>query len=386
MDVLKLSKALEPYMIDVRRTLHQNPELSCQEFETQAFIIKELETIGIPYQKLGTTSTIATIKGGQPGKCVALRADIDALPIIEQSGVPYASKKHGVMHACGHDGHTAMLLAAAKMLNDMKDDLKGEVKLFFQEGEETFEGAKKIIADDGMAGIDAIFGMHGMPIDVGFYDIHAGYKMAGCDTIYVTFEGVSGHGSQPHLAKDTIHPACVFVTELQRIVTKMVNPLEPIVLSVGKFQGGTKANIVANLTKIDISMRYFDNAVRDTVHDAIKKHAEAIALAYGIAVDVDIEDSACSLYNDEEISTVAQNAAIKIFGEGKNIEMPRLMGSEDMAIYFKHAKGAYALLGYVNVEKDTIYFPHHDKFNIDEDYLKYGAALHVQFALDFLNG
>lgn len=379
------AKKIEDYIIAIRRELHEHPELSCQEFETQKRIIRELESMGIEYRKVGTTSVVGTIKGDKPGKTVALRADFDALPIIEHVDVPYKSKNEGVMHACGHDGHTAMLLGAAKILSSMKSEIKGEVRLLFQEGEETFAGARKVIADGGMDGVDAVFGMHGMPIEMGKYDINPGYKMAGCDTIYVKFEGVSGHGSSPHLAKDTIHPACIFVTEMQTIVGKGKDPQKPLVLSVGKFDGGTKANIISKYTKLDISMRYFDEDVRKIAHEKIKKYAKAIEIAYDIKVDVEIETSAVSLYNNEEITKIAQAAAEKVYGPGNNIDTGKLMGSEDMPFYFQHAKGVYGQMGYLNVEKDTVYFPHHEKFNIDEDYLKYGAALHVQFSMDFLN-
>lgn len=311
---------------------------------------------------------------------------MDALPIIEESGVEFSSKTHGLMHACGHDAHTAMLLGSAKVLSKMKDEINGNIKFFFQEGEETFTGAKKIIKDGGMNGVDACFGLHCMPdLETGYVNIDSGYKMAGCDTIYVKFEGVSGHGSSPHLAKDTIYPACTFVSGLQAIATKNIDPQEPVVLTVGKFIGGTKANIIPKYTNLDISMRYFNPKVREIVHQSIKRHAKAIAEAYEINVDVNIEESAISLYNDEELSIIAKNSAKKILGEGKTVSGPKLMGSEDFPYYLKYAKGVYAYLGYNNKEKDSIYYPHHEKFKIDEECLKYGVALHVQFALDFLN-
>lgn len=209
--------------------------------------------------------------------------------------------------------------------------------------------------------------------------------MAGCDTIYVKFEGVSGHGSAPNLAKDTIHPACIFALDLQGIVTKNIDPQEPIVLSVGKFIGGTKANVISKYTELDISMRYFNPKAREVVHEAIKRHAQAIADAYEIKVDIIIEESAPSLYNDDDLSILADKSAAKVFGEGKNIALPKVIGSEDMAYYFQHTKGVYAMLGYKNEQKGCIYYPHNEKFKIDEDYLKFGTALHVQFALDFLN-
>ncbi len=385
-DILDKAKSIEEYIVNFRRELHENPELSGQEFQTQEKIMKELDILQIPYKKVGNTSLVATLKGGKDGKTVALRGDIDALPIQEESGVNFASKNPGVMHGCGHDAHTAMLLGAAKILSERKDEINGEVRFFFQEGEETFSGAKKIIEAGGMDGVEACFGMHGLPaLEVGNVNIVPGYRLSGCDTIYVKFEGVSGHGSAPQLAKDTIHPACIFVTDIQGIITKNVDPQEPVVLSVGKFIGGTKANIISKYTDIEISMRYFDTKVRETVHEAIKRHAKAIADAYEIKVDIKIEESTPSLYNDEDLAALADKSATKVFGEGHNLPMTKQMASEDMPYYFQKAKGVYAFIGYRNETKGCTFPPHHEKFKIDEDYMKYGTALHVQFALDFLN-
>ena len=385
-EIMNKAQEVESYVIEMRRYFHENPELSCMEFKTQAKIMEELDAMGITYEKAGTTSLIAKINPGKGKKVVALRADTDALPVIEQTGAPYASKNPGIMHACGHDAHTAMLLGAAKILSSMKDELPGEVRLFFQEGEEMFAGANKIIAAGGMEGVDAVLGMHGMPsLQTGYYDLTPGYRMAGCDTIYIKFEGVSGHGSAPFLAKDTIHPACLFVNDIQGIITKNVDPQAAVVVSVGKFSGGTKANIIAKYTELDISMRYFEPQVRETVHEALRRHAKAIADMYELQVDINIEPSAIPLRNDEVVTQIAAEAAEKIFGPGRNQETKRLMGSEDMPYYFQHAPGVFAMMGYFNEAKGSIYYPHHEKFDLDEDYFKYGTALHVQFAVDFLN-
>lgn len=376
---------IENQMIEHRRHLHEHPELSGQEFETQKFIMTQLDALKIPYEKVGTTSLVGHIQGGKPGKVVALRADIDALPVIEQSGASYSSKEEGKFHACGHDAHTAMLLGAATLLKEVQAEIPGEVRLLFQEGEETFSGAKKMVADGAMEGVDASFGMHGMPIEVGTYDLNSGYRMAGCDTIYVRFEGVSGHGSMPHVAKDTILPAAEFVTQLNSMVTKFINAQSPLVLSVGKFDGGTKANIISKYTQLDISMRYLHEETRQIIHKKMKDLAAGLASIYDISIDVEIEESTISLYNDEAVTAIAQTAAEKVFGPDKNVNGPIMMGSEDMPYFFQEAPGAYALMGYLNESKDTVYFPHHEKFNIDEDYMKYGAALHAQFAWDYLH-
>lgn len=384
-EILEKAKVIENYIINFRRELHKNPELSGEEYETQTKIMNELDNLGINYHKAGSTSLIATLRGEKSGKTIALRGDMDALPIKEEAEVEYKSKNSGIMHACGHDAHTAMLLGAAKILSKKKDEIAGEIKFFFQEGEETFSGAKKIIEAGGMDGVDACFGMHGMPeLETGYVNIEPGYRMAGSDTIYVKFEGVSGHGSAPHRAKDTIHPACTFVTDLQGIVTKNIDAQKPLVLSVGKFVGGTKANVVSKYTELEITMRYFDSKVRKEAHQAIKRHAKSIAEAYELKVDIKIEDGTPSLHNDKDLSILADQSAAKVFGKDKNKSISKYMGSEDMAYYFQHTKGVYAFIGYKNEEKEAVYFPHHEKFKIDEDYMKYGTALHVQFALDFL--
>jgi amidohydrolase len=385
-DILSRAKGIEDYIIAFMREMHEIPELSGQEVRTQARIIEELEKIGVDYKKAGRTSVVAWIKGNNPGKTVVLRADIDALPMQEESDVDFKSNVDGRMHACGHDAHASMLMGAVKLLSEMKDQIKGEVRFFFQEAEETFEGAKRIIADGWMKGVDACFGIHNYPeIEVGKLAINKGYIQAGCDTIYVKFEGVSGHGSTPHLAKDTIHPAAMFVTDIQGIITKNVDAQEPIVVSVGKFNGGTKANIIAKYTELDISMRSFEREARAKVHEAIKRHAKAIADAYEIKVDVKIEESALSVYNDEVLADVAIGSSFELFGEDRVVELNKLMASEDMSFYLEYAKGVTAWLGSKNVEKGCIYPPHHEKFKVDEDFLKYGAALHSQFAVDFLN-
>lgn len=384
--MLDKAKQNEQYIVNLRRYFHMHPELSGQEFQTKQVIVDELKKLGIEVKHTENTSVIGILKGGSGGKTVALRADMDALPMEEQSGVEFSSQNPGVMHGCGHDAHAAMLLGAAKILSEMKSEISGEVRFFFQEGEETFTGAKKIIKAGGMDGVDACFGMHGLPtLETGFVDITPGYRMSGCDTIYVKFEGVSGHGSAPHLAKDTIYPACVFAGGVQAIATKNIDPQQPVVLSMGRFHGGTKANIIAKYTEVDISMRYFEPKVRETVHEAIKRHAQSVADMYEIKAEVVIEEGALSLCNDEETTVVAQKAAAKIFGEDNNITMPRLMASEDFPYYQQHAKGTYANVGFKNAEKGCVYFPHHEKFKIDEDFMKYGAALYAQFAIDFLN-
>ncbi len=384
--IIRRAEAIENKIIEMRRLLHRHPELSGREYETQKRIAAVLDELKIPYRKVGNTSLIATLKGENPGKTIALRADFDALPIREEADVDFRSENPGVMHACGHDAHTAMLLGAARILSEMKDEISGEIRFFFQEGEENFSGAKKIVEAGGMEGVDACFAMHGMSsLKTGQVGISPGHRLSGSDFIYVTFEGVSGHGATPHLAKDTIHPAALFVTNLQGIVTKSISALDPVVLSVGRFHGGTQANIVSKFTEVDISMRYFSDESREKTHEAVKRHARAIAEAYEIKVNVEIETGTYSVRNDEALSALAIKSAEKVMGPGSNLDIPKAMNSEDMSYYLREAPGVYAFIGYYNEEAGSIYSPHHERFKLDESYFKYGTALHVQFALDFLN-
>lgn len=387
-DAKQKAMAIESYIIDFRRDLHRNPELSGKEFRTQERIMEELDKLGIPYRKVGNTSLVATLNEGK-GKVIALRGDTDALPVLEEADVDYKSTVQGCSHACGHDGHAAMLLGAAKILSEMKDEINGEVRFFFQEGEETFSGAKLIVAEGGMDGVDAVFGMHGMTmfrgknLYTGTYDVTPGYRMAGCDTIFVKFEGTSAHGSAPNLGRDAVHASAKFVTGIQDIVTKCVDPQQSIVLNVGRLSGGTKANIVAKYAECDISMRYFDKDVRADVHAGLKRHAQAIADMYQMKVDVEIEESTIALYNDENITAIAKKSAEKVFGPDKYIEFDRSMGSEDMPYYFEKAPGCYAFLGIYNEDIEAVYFPHHERFRPDEAAYPLGTALHVQFVLDY---
>ena len=383
---LDLVRELEKEMLDFMHDIHMHPELSQNEKRTSEKIQKELEKIGIPFRVVGNSSIIASLKGKGPGKTVAIRADLDALPIKEKSGVEYSSVNDGVMHACGHDAHMSMLLTAAKVLKQKEDEINGEVRFFFQEAEELFAGAPKIIEAGGMDGVDAIFGMHGMNgLKTGQANLQSGYRLSGADTIYITFKGESGHGSSPQFAKDTIPAACQFVLDLQQIVTKNNDPQEPIVISVGKFQAGTKANIITNEAKLDISMRSFDPKARERIHSSIIRHAENIAKMWEIEVEVEIEPSTPSTLNDEHLTELGNRVLNRVLGEENNVESKRNMASEDFAKYLTKAPGAYVFMGYYNEEKGSIYAPHNEKFKVDEDYLKYGAAVFAELALEFLN-
>ncbi|MDR1017752.1 MAG: amidohydrolase [Lachnospiraceae bacterium] len=372
-------------MRSFREELHRHPELSSEEVWTSSQIIKKLEEFGIPYERAGKTSVLATIKGDKPGKTVALRGDMDGLPIEEASDVKFKSEEKGKMHACGHDSHSTTLLAAGKILNEHKNEINGTVKLFFQEAEETFEGAKRIIEDGKLDAVDAIFGLHNntsFPLGKAF--ISRGSVCAGCDTIYVTFTGVSGHGSTPYLAKDSLLPACTFLLDINGIITKNTDAQKSIVVSVGKMVGGTKANIVAKETKLDISLRYFDEETHEIVLKAMERHAKAIGSMYELDVDFEVVPSTPSLTSDANMADIARNAAVKVMGADALMEHEALMGSEDFAYYLQKTKGAYLWFGSGN-DTDCTYFMHNEKFKLEEEYMRNAAKVLIQTAVDFLN-
>ncbi|MDR1017753.1 MAG: amidohydrolase [Lachnospiraceae bacterium] len=367
-----------------REELHKHPELSGEEIWTRKQIIEKLEEYKIPYENAGRTSIVATIKGGKPGKTVALRADMDALPIDEASDVVFKSEEKGKMHACGHDSHSTVLLFVGKILKKHQDEITGTVKLIFQEAEETFEGAKKIVEEGFVDEVDGIFGMHNMTnYPLGKAIAKKGSLYSGCNTIYVTFTGVSGHGSTPYLAKDSLTPACIFANDLGGIITKNTDAQKAVVVSVGKLVGGTKANIVAKETKLDISMRYFDEEVCQTVVEAIKRHGKAIASMYQVDFDIEVVPSTYSVFVNSDLADISSGAIKKIMGEEAILNIEPLMNSEDFSYYLKKCPGAYIIMGSGN-DKDCIYPMHHEKYKMAEDYMKYAAKVMLQVVFDFL--
>ncbi|MEG0364682.1 MAG: amidohydrolase [Erysipelotrichales bacterium] len=385
MESLLLAKSIEEYVLDIRKEIHLHPELAENEFNTQNIICRKLDKMNVSYQKVGSTSTIATIDTKRPGKTLALRADIDALPMKEETEIEYKSSIEDVAHMCGHDVHTAILIGAVRIINENIDKFNGKVKFFFQEGEERLVGAKKIIDAGGMDGVDNCFALHVMhAYKSGDVALAQGYALSGADEISIEWVGVSGHGSSPQLANDSIHAAAVFTTDLQSIVTKNVSPLDVAVIGVGKFQGGSVANIIAKYTELELTMRYFKKEVQARLHDALNKHATNIGDMYGVKANVTIHKKANATYNDPDFCKFASKAYMDANPKGQVHVSPPLMSSEDYSEYLKLAPGAMGWLGIGNEEKECIYFPHHELFKVDEDALKYGVAWFVQLAKNYL--
>ncbi len=386
MDVKALAKNVKDYVIDLRREFHMYPERSGEEFRTSQRVKEELDKLGIPYTTAGGTGVIGIIKGEKPGKTVALRADMDALEVYEKNDIPYKSKTDGLMHACGHDGHTAMLLGAAKVLSMIKNELKGCVKLFFQPAEEIAQGALKMIDDGAMEGVDSVFAIHlwsGLPM--GKISVEAGPRMAAVDVFDITVNGKGGHGSAPHEGVDALVAASDIVMALQTIVSRELSPLEPVVVTVGKLVAGTRFNVLASEAKLEGTNRYFNPKIKDVLPQAIERMAKNVAAGYRAEAHLNYQFATSPVINDPECSALATRAVEKILGKDGLIEYEKVMGGEDFAEFLKEAPGALALVGIGNEKKQTTYPHHHPNFNLDEDALEIGVALYVQYALDYLN-
>lgn len=365
-----------------------HPELSLQEERTSGRVKEELEKMGIPCVTLCKNGVLGTISGGHPGKTIALRADMDALNIVEKTGASYQSKTDGVMHACGHDAHTSMLLGAAKILNELKDHLKGTVKLIFQPGEEIARGAKLMVENGAMDGVDEVFGMHVMGTDfpIGKIALRKGPMMASCDGFRITIKGKGGHGSMPNQGIDALLTAAAVTMNLQSIVSREISPMDNIVVSVGKIESGSRFNIIADEAVMDGTVRCFSHEIRSEIPQIIERIAKSTAAAYRAEAELEYTLMTAPVINDSVSVDRAKKAVAKILSEDAVVDMPPTTGAEDFSEYMLKAPGVFAIVGVKNEEKGFVHNIHHPQFDIDEDVLKCGASLHAQYAVDFLNG
>jgi amidohydrolase len=369
-----------------RQHIHANPELSFKEFETSAFIKKHLEEWGIPYTEMANTGVVGLIEGGIPSdKIVALRADMDALPIIEANDKPYVSKNVGVMHACGHDVHSSSLLGTAYILNSMKADFAGKIKLIFQPGEEVLPGGASIMIKEGVLENpkpQAIIGQHVMPlIDAGKVGFRSGIYMASTDELYVTVHGKGGHGAQPHQNIDPVLIAAHIVVALQQIVSRNADPRLPSVLSFGKVQANGATNIIPNEVKMEGTFRTLNEDWRKEAKKLMKKMAEGIAESMGGSCDFNIMDGYPYLINEEKLSDNARLYAEDYLGKENVLDLDIWMAAEDFAYYSQVTDACFYRLGTGNKEKGTSYSVHTPNFDIDEDALKLSTGLMAYIAL-----
>jgi amidohydrolase len=378
--IKNLASSYSSQFITVRHHLHENPELSYQEFNTSAFIQERLKEFGIKHRVMAQTGVIGTIEGKNPSKrIIALRADIDALPIEEKNEVPYKSKNKGVMHACGHDVHTACLLGASKILNELKDEWEGTVKLIFQPGEERNPGGASILIKEGVLkdpAPSAIFGLHVHPgLPVGKFSFRSGKVMASADEIYITVKGKGGHAAAPHLTTDTVLVASHIVVALQQIVSRNNDPFSPTVLSICSVQGGHTTNVIPSEVKMMGTLRTLDETWRFKAHELIKKITTSTAEAMGATVEMHIDIGYPSVINNEKLSEVAKKLAEELMG-AENVETTEMrMGAEDFGYYSQVIPGCFYRLGVGNVEKGITATVHTPLFNIDETAIKNGIEM-----------
>jgi len=386
MDTKALARNVKQYVIDMRREFHMHPEPSWQERETSKRIKRELDAMGIPWCTVGDPGVVATIEGGGKGRTIALRADMDALEVTEANDIEYKSRNEGLSHACGHDAHMAMLLGAAKILNEIKDQINGIVKLIFQPAEELVSGAETMIKEGALEGVDTVFGMHIIGIlPIGLICAQEGARLSSADGFEITVKGQGGHGGMPHQGVDAIVAAAAVVMNLQSIVSREFDPVEPAVVSVGMFNAGTRNNVIADKARLEGTVRLFSKDLSGRIAGVIERIAKNTAQAYRADATLKYTVGVPPTINEPACARRAAETIRKIAGAGALFELPPVTGAEDFAFYSEKVPGVFVLLGAGNEAKGAKYPQHHEHFNIDEDALEIGTALHVQYTLDFLN-
>jgi len=388
MNVKELSQKYKSELISLRREFHQNPEISWKEIRTSKRVEEELQKIGIKVQRIANTGIIGTIIGKEKSnKIVALRADMDALPIQEHNNnLSYKSKNKGVMHACGHDGHTAMLLIAAKILWELQDQINGTVKLIFQPAEEIMQGAKKMLEEGILDRVNAILAIHvWSQLATGEVSLESGPRLAAGDRFKIIVKGKGSHGAIPHLGVDAIVAASAIVMNLQTIVSREMDPLEPVVISLGKINGGFNFNVICSEVVFEGTTRSFNSDIQKKLPVIIKRIVDKTASAFNAKIVLDYIPGALPCINDPSLSEIAKGSIASLYGDKVVSQFEKTMVTEDFSYYIQRVPGVIALLGCGNKEKHSDYPHHHEKFNIDEDALPIGVSLYAQFALDYLN-
>jgi len=378
--IKQLAKKYAPEAIDFRRHLHANPELRYQEVNTAAFVKAQLTQFGIPFETLATTGVVGIICGKNPdSRVIALRADMDALPIVEENDVPYKSNNTGVMHACGHDVHTSILLGAAKILNELKDEWEGTVKLIFQPGEEKNPGGASYMIKDGALDNPrpkGIIGLHVHPgLDVGKLSFRKGRVMASADEIYITIRGKGGHAAAPHLTADTVLIASHLIIGLQHIISRNKNPLSPSVLSICSIQGGNTTNVIPSAVKLMGTFRAMDETWRYKAHELIRQQAKSIVEGMGAELDLHIDIGYPTVDNDPVFTEAAWKLADEFMGKEQVEETEMRMGAEDFGYYTHVIPGCFYRLGVRNEAKGIVHQVHTPKFDIDENAIEIGMGM-----------
>lgn len=368
-----------------RRYLHAHPEISFQEFETTEWIARKMEEWGIPYTRPTPTGLVGVIEGKRPGKTIALRADIDALPIPEANEFAFKSTRPGTMHACGHDGHTAILLGLSQFFSQNRD-FAGRIKLLFQPAEELPPGGAKAFVEAGVLdNVDSCIGLHLISeIPTGSASICAGPMMANADGFRAKINGRGGHGASPHQTIDAVMVACNAVVNLQTVVARKVDPTKPAVVTVGSIHAGTTFNVIADTAEIQGTVRSFHAEVRQQLHDEIKRTLESTCAMYGATVELNYTWGYPAVLNDAGITDVLRTAGQETLGDGKVLEQSPIMGGEDFAYYTQKVPAAFMFVGCRNADVGSNWEHHHPRFTVDEASLPLGMEILGRAAIKLL--
>lgn len=385
MNILEEAFELKEYMVEQRNYFHSHPELGLQEFNTCNHIEEELNKAGIKNRRVAGTNVIAEIDSGRPGKTLFLRADIDALPIQDAKDVPYKSQTPGVMHTCGHDGHAAYLLGAARLILQHKSEFSGKVILAFQAAEEIGKGARDIIAAGELDNVDRTFGIHfASEFPVGSYGIKSGADMASCDRWKIKIHGKAAHITTPQDGADSLFIGALIAAQIQTVVSRLISPVEGGLIGTGRFAAGTTYNIIPGEAELEGTIRAFSAESRKKMADAITKIAQNIATEYGATVDVDIEDICDPCTNPAETASEVVESARKLVSEENIITaLDKRSGSDNFADYSRKAPGTYVHVGSSDGPATSVAH-HNEYFDLAEDSYSYAAALAVQYVLDYL--
>lgn len=388
--ILKKAEAIKDKLIALRRDIHAHPEIGLHETRTAKIIAETLEQYGIEVQRnVGVTGVVGLLRGKYPGKTILLRADMDCLKISEENNIKYKSEYPNLMHACGHDAHIAWLIGAAIILSELKGKIKGNIKFLFQPAEEKEGGAEKTIHSGVLENpkVDAIIGAHVWPnIETGKIGIKSGPLMAASDNFKISIYGKGGHGGQPHKCIDPIAVACEIYMALQTVISRKVDPLEPVVITIGKFNSGSAHNVIPDKAEMEGTIRTLTHEVRDKIPDIMESIIKGISLANGAKYNFEFIPYHAPVINDSEITSVVGKAAAKLLGHKSIIivDKPTMIG-EDFSSFEEKVPGTFFWVGTYNSKKGIIKPLHNPEFNIDEDIIYKAAAVFAECAIVYLN-
>jgi len=383
---LEKAREVQQRVVEWRRYFHENPEPALKEFRTAKKVEETLRSFKIETKMMaGGIAVRGFLRGGKPGKTIALRADIDALPMAEETHLPFQSKNPGIFHGCGHDAHTAMLLGAAQILAAMRSEISGNVVFIFQPAEETGEGARKMVAEEVLEKVDAVFGVHILAaFPSGTLHIKSGPLMAAGDFFDVKISGKGGHGGMPQATVDPIAIASQAIAAIQTVVSREIDPLESSVVSICRIQGGSAYNIIPDFATFGGTLRSHSPELREYLPKRVEEIIRGVTAAMRGSYEFTLHKRFPATANDEKMTSFVARIARELMGADKIFPMKPLMGSEDFSYYLEKVPGAYVFLGGANKEKGIVYPQHHPKFDLDEDTLPFGTALHVAVARDYL--